>query len=115
MGGDYKPPSVGETTAKQLQALTQYGPNALTALTQSMQQQAPGQAASDYALYNQFAPGYFQTGEQLNDQSAANATARDLRTIQGGGRELAGQAISLDQQANPEFYANRQAAGAGYQ
>jgi hypothetical protein len=115
MGSDYTPPKVGPQTRDTLRAVTNYGPNAVAALSAATRAQAGPQAALDAQLYSQYAPGYFNIGEGFADQQAQRATQRDLATIQGGGLDLARQAIALDREANPEFYSNRAAAGQGFQ
>lgn len=112
---DFRPNNVGTQTRAVLQALQQGAPDTLAALGRANRNEAPQDAALAAQLYAQYGPQFFGIGEDLADIQAGRNVQRDLSTIRGGGRELAGEAIGLDQLANPEFYANRAVAGRGFQ
>ena len=115
MGGQYNPPPINESMRSILGAVTDLAPGTLTKLNAATQALAPSNAALDYNQYLQYAPKYLTAGENLADEQASRATARDLAVINSGGGQLAQKALELDRLANPEFYANRAAAGQGFQ
>ena len=115
MGSDYTPPPQNEQMRSVLRSMTRYAPDTLRALSSTVQELAPANAALDYRQYAQYSPQYLTIGENLADLQAQRATARDLAVMQGGGAKLAEEALALDRMANPEFYANRAAAGKGFE
>lgn len=115
MGGSYEAPSQNEQMRSVLKSMTRYAPDTLRSLNAAVNELAPANAALDYRQYAQYSPQYLTIGENLADLQAQRATARDLAVMQGGGAKLAEEALALDRMANPEFYANRAAAGKGFE
>lgn len=112
--GDYSPKPITKTTNRQLKALQKYGLPYAQALQNIASSIEPQQQALNYNMFSQYGPLLSQIGSQIQEQEAGANIGADIRNIQGGGRELLGEAISLDRMANPEFYAMREATGKGY-
>jgi len=105
--GDYHPPAPGESTQQRIQAETQYLPAYLQAMSgqvlpteQALQNASnvisPQQQALNAQLYAQYAPQYAQAQSQA-----------DLSAIQGAGGQAALAGQQLQQQIDPEYYAQR--------
>lgn len=107
---DYKPQSVAGLSARQLKALTKWGPQTAQTLQDINANIAPQEQALNLKLLQQYAPEYTQVGSDIATQEAQN----QLALTQGPGKALAEQAIALDKSTNPEFYASREAAGKGF-
>ena len=113
--GDPPAQSTGDSTAQQLQALTQYLPGLLnTTANQTLPvgqttQAAenildPQQQALQNQLYAQYAPELQTIGNQLNQQNTQAGLSNALTNINGTGGQLATAQEQMAEQANPQYY-----------
>lgn len=121
--GDEAAPPTGESTAKIMEALTQYLPaysqvvNAQKLPTAQAdlgvsQAVSPAYAQLMQELYSQYGPGLAKTGSELERINRLGAAGTDVEILQGPGKELVSSAQALDRALNPEYY-NTRAAAAG--
>jgi len=121
MGGfaeDYKAPSTMTMTGKNMKALTKYAPR-LAALNEELSNQYnPLTEARNFKLFSEYTPQYLETGGRAQTaedlRSGLGAISNEAAMINGGGSQLVEQANQMEALANPEWYANKQAVGAGY-
>ena len=120
--GDPAAPTVGDSTAQQLQAYTANLPNLMQVtantalptgqtLLNAQQQLAPQQQALATQLFNQAAPGLTQSGNAIN-QLMASGNLQNAATNQGGaaGQQLLNTVQQQQQAIDPQYYATRAAA-----
>jgi hypothetical protein len=88
-------------------------PSILQALTQAQTQQAPQLAQSELDLYKLLGPEYTRINSELNAQGQGAQAATDLGLLKGVGKDVTQQTLELQKLADPEFYALREALGAG--
>lgn len=116
MGGDQ--PSTQETTRDMLQALAQYAPDAIAAISATtpgtarqalavQQETAPGYAELQNRITAQYGPEAARIGSEIEraNQLAAAQTEADILT--GPGQSLVSGARAAQEELDPEFYANR--------
>lgn len=118
--GDRPAPSTQESTADILKALT----NNLPSLVSAYDQQAAPIANTELAvaqgvspayaellnnLYKSYGPSLAQTGTQVENINRTGAAQTDLDILRGSGGDLAREAVKIDKELNPEYYATRQA------
>ena len=101
--GNPSAPSANESTAKMLQALSLYAPDAIKALNSTATGTAQAQLAADQAT-NQ---GY----QDLNTANQMQAGRNELALATGTGSQLVDAANALQQKVDPEYYANRAEVG----
>ena len=119
LGGDPPAPSAGESTAAQMQALIQNLPG-LTKVTgenilpfeQARQNAAatisPQQNALALQLLQQFGPAINKVGTEIQGQNQVAGVRNDAAAINAAGQSgLVTNALELQRQADPEYYANR--------
>lgn len=122
MGGD--PPSTNELAASQLQALAQYAPAAIKAISGTamgtakdtldvQKATAPGYAELQNQIYGQYGPEANRIGNQINDMNQKAALQTEAEMAAGpSGQGLVKTADQLQRQLDPEAYAARAATGA---
>lgn len=122
-GGDPAAPSVQETTGEQMQALINHlptmtrvvGENILPfeqARVSAAQTIAPQEAALQTAIYRQYGPILNQIGNQIAAQNQLAAVSSDSAALNAANQSgLISNALALQRQANPEYYAGRTAIG----
>lgn len=121
-GSDPAATSVGDSTAQQLAAYTQYLPQLLNVTAnqtlpvgQTTQNAANSLAPQAQQLQTQMAtqdlPGLTQLGNQLNQIQNQGGISNAQSALSGSGGQLAQQEEGLQQQLDPQYYAARAASG----
>jgi len=124
MGQDKGVKMSNEATSSMLQALTQYGPDAIRALSDVAeypaaktlaieQRDAPAYAALQNQVYSDYGPEANRIGSQIARDNALAASETERQLAEGPGRELVGLADAEQRALDPEFYASRAAVGKG--
>lgn len=122
--GDSAAPTTQESTASILQALTQNLPGYMQvanaqvlpqaqAELNTAQQISPAYSQLLTNLYQQYAPQLAQAGTQVENINRTGAAKTDLDILKGSGGDLAREAVKVDKELNPEYYATREKAGKG--
>jgi hypothetical protein len=115
---DYRPPSLGQNTAEQLDALIRGLPQLSQALNKEVlpteqanlaaqQAVAPGQQALNTQLYGTYGPQI----AKISSDIAAQQSAADARNLAGPGQDLARAGLAAQQIADPEYYKTRALLG----
>lgn len=116
MGNDA--PSGIESSRDMLQALAQYAPDAIRAISnttpETAQKQlevqrltAPGYADLQNQIYRDYGPEANRIGSDINRANQLAASQTELDIARGPGRELNAQALDLQKQLDPEYYQTR--------
>lgn len=126
MGADPPAQNPGESTAQTLQGLIQNLPDLVKVVganilpyEQSMQNAAniiaPQNQQLQADLYSKFAPQLNKVGQDIYNSNVSNTAAADLNALKGPGADLNKEVLRQQEEIDPEFFANRAAAGQKFQ
>lgn len=122
MGSDYS--NTDESMAEVLQAMQAYLPDTLRAVAGTY----PEQAAAEYNVMKEYSPKIAElqydtimgpgrklaeAGRELSRDEQLGAAKTELEIARGSGRDLAGEALDLQELVDPEATAARKAIGSG--
>lgn len=119
MGDDYAP-SATESTDESMKAYIKHLPNLLRvtneevlpseqALQNAQNVLAPQRNALELQLLRDYGPQFAEVGGEISAANAQRQASSDLAVLQGPGRDLAREASAVAREADPEYYAMREA------
>lgn len=122
MGNDKGTKKTNNDTAAMIQALTQYAPDAIRALSDASgyqasatlrneQATAPGYAELQNQIYADYGPEANRIGSEIARANALAAGKTEKQLAEGAGGELVTLADAEQRQLDPEFYASRALIG----
>jgi len=120
-GGDPYTSARGESTDEQMRSYIRNLPDLVNvtganilpaeqALMDSRRAISPQQSQLELDLARQFLPQFTQVGLDQNRQQTLGQASNDLALLSGPGRDLARQAMAVQREADPEYFAGREQA-----
>lgn len=118
---DSDPTGAAESTDQQMQAYIKNLPQLLDVTSSQIlpveqrmlaarQALSPQQSQLELDQYSKFGPQFAQVGSDIAKQNALNQAGTDLSVLQGPGKSLAREAMAVQREADPEYYAAREQA-----